>query len=141
MPQQPRRVLVAEDDDDLRSAVVKLLEIHGYSVAEAAGGAETLAMARAGEVDLVLLDLGLPGINGLDVARELRQDARTAGIPIVAITGSWIANVDEALHAAGFSAGLRKPFSAAYPAATVAALLPAAPIAPDAPPMAGAAGP
>jgi CheY-like chemotaxis protein len=139
MPQQPRRVLVAEDDDDLRSAVVRLLEIHGYSVAETAGGVEALAATRGGDIDLILLDLGLPGVNGLDIARELRQDARTAGIPVVAITGSWIADDVDALSAAGFSAGLRKPFRAADLAATVAALLPAAPSVREAPPVAGAA--
>jgi len=140
MPQHQRRVLVAEDDDDLRSAIVKLLEIHGYSIVEATAGAEALAATRSGDVDLILLDLGLPGINGL-VARELRQDARTAGIPVVAITGSWIANDVDALSAAGFSGGLRKPFSAAELAAMVAALLPAAPRGREAPPVAGAAGP
>src|SRR6185436_6132342 len=77
-------VLVVEDSDAIRAAFTILLEESGYAVAAAATGAEALRLAERRAPDLVLLDLGLPDMPGLDVARRIK--AATARVPIVALT-------------------------------------------------------
>lgn len=100
-------VLVVEDSDAIRAAFTILLEESGYAVAAAATGAEAVRLAEARAPDLVLLDLGLPDLPGLDVARRIKAAAST--IPIVALTGRDDPADREALLAAGCAAYLVKP--------------------------------
>ena len=99
-------VLVVEDSDAIRAAFTILLEESGYAVAAAATGAEAVRLAQERAPDLVLLDLGLPDIPGLDVARRIKA---AAPIPIVALTGRDEAADRDALMAAGCAAYLVKP--------------------------------
>lgn len=103
------RVLVVEDSDAIRAAFTILLEESGYAVAAAANGAEALRLAEERAPDLVLLDLGLPDMRGLDVARRLKADPATARVPIVALTGRDDEADRGALMAAGCAAYLVKP--------------------------------
>jgi CheY-like chemotaxis protein len=98
-----------EDNRDGLETLLALLEMLGYEPAGAADGAEGLRVAQAFQPDVVLLDLGLPGINGLEVARALRADERHKGVFIAALTG-WGAEGDRRRTAeAGFDAHLTKP--------------------------------
>ncbi|HEU0076024.1 MAG TPA: response regulator, partial [Longimicrobiaceae bacterium] len=106
-------VLVVEDDEGTRSALEALLGGSGYRVAATALGEEAVCMARALLPDVVLLDLVLPGRNGLETVRFLRQQDGTGGIPVVAMTGLWLGDQPEVLARAGFDGALRKPYRAA----------------------------
>ena len=102
-------VLVVEDSDAIRAAFTILLEESGYAVAAAATGAEALRLAERRAPDLVLLDLGLPDMRGLDVARRLKASPATARVPLVALTGRDDETDRGALMAAGCAAYLVKP--------------------------------
>ncbi|WP_404385042.1 response regulator transcription factor [Knoellia locipacati] len=76
-------VLVVEDDDKIAAPLVRTLEREGYSVERVVAGSPGIERVRAGGVDLVLLDLGLPDIDGLDVCRQVRDDGYRGGIIIL----------------------------------------------------------
>jgi CheY-like chemotaxis protein len=102
-------VLVVEDSEPIRAAFTILLEESGYTVAAAPTGADAVRLAGERTPDLVLLDLGLPDISGIDVARLIKADPATRNIPVVALTGRDDDGSREALLAAGCSAFLLKP--------------------------------
>ena len=80
------RILIVEDDEDIQQLVRLVLTREGYQVTSAVTGEEGLAFALKGNADLVLLDLMLPGINGLDVARKLRTNPTSQNLPIIMLT-------------------------------------------------------
>ena len=80
------RVLLVEDNDLNRDMLQRRLARRGYEVVLAINGAEALAVARAGNVDLLLMDLRLPDVSGWDVTRRLRGDEETKTLPIIALT-------------------------------------------------------
>ncbi|HKC90789.1 MAG TPA: response regulator, partial [Candidatus Limnocylindria bacterium] len=77
------RVLVVEDDEATRGALRALLDDAGYACDGVEDGEQAVAAMRGARFDLVLLDLGLPGISGAEVHRRLRRDPRTRFLPIV----------------------------------------------------------
>lgn len=103
-------ILVADDDPDIRRLVRVVLERDGHRVVSAADGAEALRLALAETPALVVLDLKMPGLSGLEAAAELRKHARLRDVPVVIVT----ANVSEGTAATSAAAGaacyLRKPF-------------------------------
>lgn len=82
------RVLVVEDDEHLRHLYRSALTVAGFQVREARGGFEALKMLDASPVDIVVLDLMLPGVDGFTVREELAANAHTRSIPIVVVTGA-----------------------------------------------------
>ena len=105
----PRRVLVVEDNPDGLETLVALLEMLGHEVAGAADGRHAVQLAAEFRPQVVLLDLGLPVMDGFEVARTLRQDPRFEDVFIAALTG-WGADGDRRRTAdAGFDAHLTKP--------------------------------
>jgi two-component system cell cycle response regulator DivK len=104
-------VLLVEDNEAIRGAFSILLEESGYHVLAAASGAEALAEADARGPHLILLDLGLPDMSGLDVARALRARADTRDTPIIALTGRALETDEEACRAAGCTDYLTKPIN------------------------------
>ncbi|MBU6282451.1 response regulator [bacterium] len=80
------RVLVVEDDADARDLISHLLRREGHDVVPAAGGAEALALLREVEVDVILLDVMMPEVDGLEVCRRLQQSPDLATIPVVLLT-------------------------------------------------------
>jgi len=104
-------ILVVEDEDDIRELLRYNLVKEGYRVAGAASGEEALKAVRVAMPDLVLLDLMLPGLDGLEVCRSLKQDPLTRNLPIVMLT----AKGEEADIVAGLELGaddyITKPFS------------------------------
>jgi CheY-like chemotaxis protein len=104
-------VLLVEDEPLLRGAFRALLEVSGYRVLEAGTGQEALDRAAEELPDLVLLDLGLPDGDGLEVARKLRQREETRTTPIVAMTGRSGRDTPGECAAAGCTDHLVKPIS------------------------------
>lgn len=105
------RVLVVEDNVDGLRTLVELIGANGHAVRGAADGPEALRLAADWQPDLVLLDLGLPRMDGYEVANRLRGELGLAGTKIVALTG-WGTEQDRAKsRAAGFDAHLTKPIA------------------------------
>jgi two-component system alkaline phosphatase synthesis response regulator PhoP len=123
MSDHRRQILVVEDEADIRRLVRYNLEQEGYTVWEAADGEEALAQARKQRPHLVVLDLMLPGMNGLEVCRVLRAEERTAELPVLMLTAR-ATEVDKVL---GLEIGaddyVTKPFSPREVVARVKALL------------------
>jgi CheY-like chemotaxis protein len=100
------RILVAEDHADSRDALRYLLEAFGFEVVIAANGHSAIEIALTTRPGLILMDLMMPGINGLDAIRELRKDPRTHDVPIIAVTA--VDSLQEAIDA-GANDFVRKP--------------------------------
>jgi two-component system cell cycle response regulator DivK len=107
--QAGRTVLLVEDSDAIRDAFTILLEDAGYTVLGAGTGGDALHLAAERMPDLVLLDMGLPDMTGLDVVRRIKGDAATAGISVVAVTGRDEPADRRACLAAGCAAYIVKP--------------------------------
>ena len=86
MSDQPRRILLVEDDRFLRRAAETTLKQQGYTVITAADGEEALRLARSEPLDLILLDLIMPKLNGFQVLNALKKDAPTAQIPVIILS-------------------------------------------------------
>ena len=86
MPDRARRVLLAEDDRFLRRAAEARLHRHGLEVLTAADGEEALRLARAEPLDLILLDVVMPKLQGFEVLKALKQDEATAHIPVIVLS-------------------------------------------------------
>jgi len=116
-------ILVVEDEEDIAELVVYNLEQDGYRVRVADCGEEGLRLARDKPPDLMLLDLMLPGVGGLEVCRRLRSDPATAALPIIMVT----ARGEEADIVAGLELGaddyITKPFSVRVVSARVRSVL------------------
>jgi DNA-binding response OmpR family regulator len=108
---EKKRILVVDDEKDLVDLITYNLTRHGYAVLSAPGGNEALEIAERESPDLILLDLMLPGLEGTEVARRLKADHRTSGIPIVMLT----AKGEETDVVVGLTIGaddyVTKPFS------------------------------
>ena len=100
-------ILIVDDHDDTRDLFVELLELGGFSVIAAATGEQALALAREHRPCLVLLDLGLPDIDGLELVLRLRAEPNTANAPVYALSG--FTNLRAAALAAGIDGFLIKP--------------------------------
>jgi two-component system cell cycle response regulator DivK len=104
-----RLVLLVEDHGDTREMMAWWLELNGLAVAHARTGEEALEMLAACAPDAITIDIGLPGMSGLELTRLLRQHPVTRAVPIVAITG-WASARDVArAQEAGCDAVLTKP--------------------------------
>jgi len=103
------QLLLVEDDPLLRDALVALLENSGFAVHEAGNGTTAIRTATEHRPDLVLLDLGLPDMAGLEVVRQLKADPMTAAIRIVAVTGRAGSEERTRCLSAGCDAYLVKP--------------------------------
>jgi PAS domain S-box-containing protein len=104
-----RRVLIIEDDADVADGLKAALEIDAHDVTLAHSGAEGIEQARSGHPDVVLCDIGLPGMNGYDVARAFRADEGLRSTFLVALSGYAQADDIERARAAGFDEHLAKP--------------------------------
>jgi two-component system cell cycle response regulator DivK len=104
-----KRILVVEDDADNRKIVVKVLTREGYETLEAADGRVALALARAELPDLIMMDLGIPHVDGLEASRQLKADPRSADIPIIALTAFAQRGDEERARKAGCDGYLSKP--------------------------------
>ncbi|MGF6181960.1 signal transduction histidine kinase [Massilia sp. UYP32] len=105
----PATVLLVEDNEDARRMLAAHLEASGYSVLEADNGIDGLALAHEARPGLAILDIGLPGLDGYQLAARLRADAATRPMRLIALTGYGQASDRERALEAGFDAHLVKP--------------------------------
>ena len=104
-------ILLIEDNDKNRKLARDILQHHGYRVSEAVTAEDGLALAAAEPPDLVLMDIQLPGMNGIQALRRLRESAATRAVPVVAFTASVMPSDRHEIMSAGFDAFLSKPIA------------------------------
>lgn len=122
-PAGKRRILIADDRASSRELLRLVLVRAGYDVIEAEDGVAAVEQARAGEPDLILLDLQMPRLDGYGALAELRGEARFRTLPILALTASAMRGDREKILAAGFTDYLSKPAGPDLVRETVARLL------------------
>ena len=105
-----RRILVVDDNDDVRSILVVLLgRSGGYETLEAVTGQEAVEKAISGRPDLILMDIRLPDISGVDATKAIKNNPRTAQIPIIAYSALPLVGWKQQAFQAGMVAYLQKP--------------------------------
>ena len=123
VPKNGARVLLVEDDQHIRELVELHLQLEGLAVTPVADGNQALALARSDTFELIVLDLMLPGLDGVTICRAIRRDSRNPDVPILMLT----ARRDEADKVLGLDSGaddyLTKPFGVRELVARVRALL------------------
>jgi CheY-like chemotaxis protein len=119
-------IVVAEDHEDIRYVLKRALERAGHEVIAAADGAEALDAVRRHRPDIVVTDVDMPMMNGLELCRAIRADPGLRHIPVVLASGSLLPG-DPVAAEAGASATLLKPFLPAQLLDCVAGLLPPTP--------------
>ena len=121
---QDLKVLVVEDYEDSRLAMRLGLEDRGYRVLEAADGEEAVRVASAERPDVILMDLGLPGLDGLGATRRIRQAPGAAAAIVVAVTAHQEADYRSKALAAGCNAYVTKPIDFDWLDDLISSLLP-----------------
>ena len=109
MPPRVRRVLIVDDHDEIRTFVARLVRIWGHQVAVANDATGALSLVESFEPDCVVMDLSLPGMSGIELARHLRQRFPRSELYLIALTGYPGADIRDACLEAGFDAHLVKP--------------------------------
>jgi two-component system, cell cycle response regulator DivK len=104
-------VLIIEDNDKNMKLARDVLQAKGYQTLEAITGEDGVKLAKERKPNLVLMDIQLPGINGIEAFRQIRGDPATRSIPVVAVTASVTPTDRTAISAAGFDAFLGKPIN------------------------------
>ena len=121
-----KTILYVEDNEFNRKIVRQLLARTSYRLLEAVDGEEGVASALAAPPDLILMDIQLPKISGLDATRQLRADPRTAGVPVIVVTSFALSGDENKAKAAGATAYLAKPYSPRELLAKIREILPEA---------------
>lgn len=104
-----KRVLIVEDNEKNLKLLRDLLEVKGYLALTATSAEEGLLLARSELPDLIVMDISLPGMDGIAALQALRADARTRAIPVVAVTASVMRTEREMIEKAGFDGYMGKP--------------------------------
>jgi len=102
-------ILIVEDNEKNRKLVRDVLQFKGYKTIEAETAEEGIRLAKENRPALILMDIQLPGMNGIKALRQLRADPATRAIPAIAVTASAMTHDREKIMAAGFDAYQRKP--------------------------------
>jgi two-component system cell cycle response regulator DivK len=102
-------ILIVEDNDKNAKLVRDVLQFKGFRTLEAATAADGIALARAEGPDLILMDIQLPDMDGVTAVERLKAEARTASIPVIALTALAMASDRERFLTAGFDGYLAKP--------------------------------
>lgn len=117
------RVLVCEDAEDTRFLLGEMLRSHGYDVTEVSHGADAVERVFTGGIDVALIDIGLPDLDGNEVARRIRQRA-TRNIRLIALTGYGTTADRESSRLSGFDHHLLKPVTSEELLAAIGATRP-----------------
>jgi two-component system cell cycle response regulator DivK len=108
-----KTILIVEDNDLNMKLFHDLLEAHGYNTLQTKDGIEALKLAREHRPDLILMDIQLPEISGLEVTKWMKEDEELKSIPIVAVTAFAMKGDEEKMREGGCEAYLAKPISVA----------------------------
>ena len=119
----PKTILVVEDNELNMKLFHDLLEAHGYSILQTRDGMEALKLARQHKPDLILMDIQLPEVSGLEVTKWIKEDDELKSIPIIAVTAFAMKGDEERIRQGGCEAYLSKPISVAKFIETVKAYL------------------
>ena len=117
------RILIVEDNEKNRKLVRDTLRVKGYETIEAETGEDGVRLAKEASPALVLMDIQLPGIDGITALKQLREDPTTRSIPVIAVTASVMAQDRQKIMAAGFDAYQGKPISVKELLATIRQVL------------------
>ncbi len=109
----PKTVLIVEDNELNKKLFNDLLEAHGYLTLETGNGLEALDLARKHMPDLILMDIQLPEVSGLEVTKWLKEDENLAHIPVVAVTAFAMKGDEKRIREGGCEAYISKPISVA----------------------------
>ena len=104
-------ILIVEDNEKNRKLLRDVLRVKGYQTLETESAEEGIRLAQESRPVLILMDLQLPGMNGIEALGRLRADERTKGIPVIAVTASAMTQSREQIMAAGFDGYQTKPIS------------------------------
>ena len=102
-------VLIVEDNEKNRKLARDVLQFHGYEILETETAEEGIKLARERHPDLILMDFHLPGMNGIEALGQLRADAATKNIPVIAVTASAMTEDRKRIMEAGFDSLQTKP--------------------------------
>ena len=107
----PKTILVVEDNELNMKLFHDLLEAHGYSILQTRDGMEALKLARQHKPDLILMDIQLPEVSGLEVTKWIKEDDDLKSIPIIAVTAFAMKGDEEKIREGGCEGYLAKPIS------------------------------
>ena len=108
-----KRVLIVEDNDLNMKLFHDLLEAHGYDILQTKDGMEALQLARQHHPDLILMDIQLPEVSGLEVTKWIKEDDDLKAIPVIAVTAFAMKGDEEKIRNGGCEAYIAKPISVA----------------------------
>ena len=114
MDAKTKTVLIVEDNELNMKLFHDLLDAHGYNILQTKDGMEALDIAREHHPDLILMDIQLPEVSGLEVTKWLKEDDSLKAIPVVAVTAFAMKGDEEKMREGGCEAYLAKPISVAY---------------------------
>ncbi len=106
----PKKILVVDDEKDLVEVLLKRLRAHGYEAVSAADGEEALRIIKKERLDLIILDIMMPVMDGTELAEILRDDPKTKNIPLIFVTALGVKQEDDGYSLAGAHAVFAKPF-------------------------------
>src|SRR5918999_3746123 len=107
------KILIVEDDELNMKLFNDILEAHGYMTLQTKDGLDTLQIARLHRPDLILMDIQLPVVSGLEITKRLKTDEELRGIPVVAVTAFAMKGDEEKIRQSGCDAYMTKPISIA----------------------------
>jgi two-component system cell cycle response regulator DivK len=108
-----RKVLIVEDNELNMKLFNDLLEAHGYTTLQTKDGRQALSIARTHRPDLILMDIQLPEVSGLEITKQLKADEELRGIPVVAVTAFAMKGDEEKIRQGGCEGYIAKPISIA----------------------------
>lgn len=106
-----KKVLIVEDNELNMKLFHDLLEVHGYDTVQTHDGTETIPLARKHHPDLILMDIQLPGVSGLDITKMLKKEDDLKSIPVIAVTAFAMKGDEERIRKGGCEAYISKPIS------------------------------
>ena len=102
-------ILIVEDNDKNLKLARDLLQYSGYQTIESTNAEDGIIMAKERKPGLVLMDIQLPGMSGIEALRHLREDIETESIPVIAVTASAMTDDEQKIRSSGFNGYIRKP--------------------------------
>ena len=114
-----KTILIVEDNELNMKLFHDLLEAHGYNILQTRDGMEALRLARSAKPDLILMDIQLPEVSGLEVTKWIKEDEELKTIPVIAVTAFAMKGDEEKIREGGCEAYIAKPISVAHFLATV----------------------